>query len=69
MSPESRGDCSWEELEGDVPGLPGGDMGSAGAGSRGDIHQPAQLAAGEVSEGNSFLSLLTWAGVELLTWR
>lgn len=69
MSPESGGDGSWEELEGDMPGLPGGDVGSVGAGSRRDIHQPAQLAAGEVSEGNSFLSLLTWAAVELLTWR
>lgn len=48
---------------------PGGDVGSAGAGSHRDIHQPAQLAAREVSEGNSFLSLLIWAGVELLTWR
>lgn len=69
MSPESGGDGSQEELEGDMPGLPGGDVRSAGAGSCGDIHQPAQLAAGEVSEGNSFLSLLTWAGVELLTQR
>lgn len=64
-----KGDGSWEEPEGDVPSLPGGDKGNAGAGSCEDIHQSAQLAAGVVSEGNSFLSLLTWVGVELLTWR
>lgn len=45
------------------------DVWGAGAGSCRDIRHPAQLAAGEVSEGNSFLSPLTWAGVELLTWR
>lgn len=45
------------------------DVWSAGAGSFRNIHHPAQLAAGEVSEGNSFLLPLTWTGVELLTWR
>lgn len=56
---------SWKEM---CPACQVG-VWSAGAGSCRDIHHPAQLAAGEVSEGNSFLSPLTWAGGELLTWR
>lgn len=69
MSPESGGDGSQEELEGDISSLPGWGREECWGWELRDIHQPAQLAAGEVSEGNSFLSLLTWAGVELLTQR
>lgn len=56
----------WKET---CPACQLGTWGVLGLGAAGTSINLPQLAAGEVSEGNSFLSLLTWAGVELLTCR